>query len=326
MDNIVNCASYANGHRIANLRMEEISDVLTTDDQFVWLGLHDPDESLMKIIQEEFGLHELAIEDAHRAHQRPKIESYGDILFIVLRAVSMDEKTNMVEIGETHFFLGKNFLVSIRHRSALTFTDVRSRCESTPHLLQKGPGFVLYAIMDYIVDQYFPIIDSLSQELDKLEDQIFVEKLNINTTENIYRLKSKLIEIKRISFPVIDICNRLMRFDSDTLIHDDIRLYFRDVYDHAIRINEMIDSSKEQLTSALEANLSLTSIYQNDISKKFAGWAAIIGVPTMLAGIYGMNFDQMPELHWRYGYPAIILLIIGLCLSLYWYFKKSNWL
>ncbi|WP_243349969.1 magnesium/cobalt transporter CorA [Parabacteroides sp. FAFU027] len=326
MDNIVNCASYANGKRIENLKLEDISEVLAKEDQFVWLGLRDPDEALMKQLQEEFGLHELAIEDAHRAHQRPKIESYGDILFIVMRAIALDENNNQVEIGETHFFLGQNFLVSIRHRSSLTFVDVRSRCETTPHLLQKGPGFVLYAIMDYIVDQYFPVIDFLSEELDKLEDQIFAEKLNTNITENIYRLKSKLIEIKRVSFPLIDICNKLMRFDTDPLIHDDIKLYFRDIYDHAVRINEMIDSAKEQLTSALEANLSLTSIYQNEISKKFAGWAAIIGIPTMMAGIYGMNFEYMPELHWRYGYPAILFFIIGLCMVLYWFFKRSKWL
>ena len=170
MDNIVNCACYANGKRIENLKLEDISEALAKEDQFVWLGLRDPDEALMKQLQEEFGLHELAIEDAHRAHQRPKIESYGDILFIVMRAIALDENNNQVEIGETHFFLGQNFLVSIRHRSSLTFVDVRSRCETTPHLLQKGPGFVLYAIMDYIVDQYFPVIDFLSEELDKLED------------------------------------------------------------------------------------------------------------------------------------------------------------
>lgn len=326
MDNVVNCAVYAHGQRVENLKLEDISRALAKEDQFVWLGLRDPDEVLMKIIQEEFNLHELAIEDAHRAHQRPKIESYGDILFIVLRAITIDEKSNQLEIGETHFFLGKNFLVSIRHRSSLTFTDVRSRCETTPLLLQKGPGFVLYALMDFIVDQYFPVIDYLSEELNKLEDQIFIEKLNTNATESIYRLKSKLIDIKRISFPLIDICNKLMRFDADALIHEEIKLYFRDIYDHAIRINEMIDSTKEQLTSALEANLALTSIYQNEISKRFAGWAAIIGIPTMIAGIYGMNFEYMPELHWHYGYPAILFFIIGLCLVLFWIFRKSKWL
>jgi magnesium transporter len=325
-NSIVNCASYANGHRLANLELENINAALAADDQFVWLGLRDPDEKLMKIIQKEFGLHELAVEDAHRAHQRPKIEAYGDTLFIVMKALSLNTNEEQVEIGETHFFLSKNFLISIRHMSSLSFVNVRNRCETTPHLLQKGPGFVLYAIMDYIVDQYFPIIDFQAEELDKLEDEIFQKKYNKETTEKIYTLKKRLVEIKRVSFPLIDICNRLMRFDTDNLIHDDIKLYFRDVYDHAIRINEMIDSAREQLTSALEANLSLTSINQNEISKQFAGWAAIIGIPTMIAGVYGMNFEYMPELHWRYSYPAVISGIFILCGVLYIYFKKSKWL
>ncbi len=329
MDSIVNCAVYSDGCRIENIELEDISEALSKEDQFVWLGLREPDENLINIVKQEFNLHELAIEDAHRAHQRPKIESYDDTYFLVLHTIQMNEEEGVQEekqfkIGETHFFLGQNFLISIRHGSSLAYTEVRSRCEKTPKLLRKGPGFVLYAVMDFIVDHYFPILDLLEEELDDLEDKIFNEKFKRETPAHIYRLKSKLNEIKRTVLPLIDICNQLMRFDSD-LIHEDIRPYFRDIYDHAIHINEMVDNAKEQLTMALEANFSMTSIYQNEVSKKFAGWAAIIGVPTMLAGIYGMNFAYMPELQWRYGYPVILIIILGVSISLYWFFKRSGW-
>lgn len=325
MDGIVNCAVYSDGRRTENIELKDISEALAKEDQFVWLGLREPNEDLMSEVQREFSLHELAIEDAHRAHQRPKIESYGDSYFIVLRTIQMNEEEKQMEFGETHFFLGQNFLISIRHGSSLAYTEVRSRCEKTPKLLRKGPGFVLYAVMDYIVDHYFPIIDLLEEELDGLEDKIFKDRFNRETPAHIYRLKCKLNEVKRTILPLIDICNELMRFDSD-LLHEDIRPYFRDIYDHTIHINEMVDSAKEQLSTALEANFSMTSIYQNEVSKKFAGWAAIIGVPTMLAGIYGMNFAYMPELQLHYGYPAILILILCLCIGLYYFFKRSDWL
>lgn len=324
MKHVVNCATYLDGNRIEDIELQDISEALLVEKQFVWLGLRDPDEELMGQIKEEFGLHELAIEDAHRAHQRPKIESYGDVYFIVLRNAQMNEEHNKIEFGETHFFIGKNFLISIRHNSSVAYNNVRTRCESTPHLLAKGPGFVLYAVMDFIVDQYFPIIDVLEQRLDKLEGKIFNQKFRNETPAQIYQLKCKLIEVKRAIMPLIDICNQLMRFDSD-LIHDEIRPYFRDVYDHAIRINEMVDSVKEQLSSALEANFSVASMAQNEVSKKFAGWAAIIGVPTMIAGVYGMNFAYMPELQWRYGYFAVLGLIVSSCVALYLVFKRSGW-
>ncbi|MDP4207458.1 MAG: magnesium/cobalt transporter CorA [Bacteroidota bacterium] len=325
MRGIINCAVYSNGHRTENIELKDIGRVLSKEGQFVWVGLYEPDEELMNELRKEFALHELAIEDAHRAHQRPKIEAYNDTYFVVLRTAQMNEEQAEINFGETHFFLGQNFIISIRHSSSLAYADVRTRCESTPKLLSKGPGFVLYAIMDFIVDQYFPIIDRLEQELEELEDKIFKEKFKRETPAHIYRLKCKLNEVHRAVLPLIDICNQLMRFDSE-LIHEDIRPYFRDIYDHTIRINEMANNDKEQLTSALEANFSMTSIYQNEVSKKIAGWAAIIGVPTMLAGIYGMNFENMPELHWHYGYPIVLLLIVFLCSILYWLFKRSDWL
>lgn len=322
-DSVVNCVAYCDGHSAGNVQLDDISEVLKQPDRFIWIGLYEPDKEMLDRIQREFGLHELAIEDAHRAHQRPKLEAYGDTMFIVLRTVQMIDRR--IELGETHFFLGTNFIISIRHGSSLPYTGVRARCESTPQLLRKGPGFALYAVMDSIVDQYFPIIDYLEEEVETLEEKIFHEKYRRETTTKIYKLKRQLMSVKRSVSPLIDICNRLMRFDLK-LIDEETRPYFRDVYDHAVRINEMVDNSRELLSAALEANLSMTSISQSEVSKRFAGWAAIIGVPTAIAGVYGMNFEYMPELQTKWGYPAVLVVIVGVCTFLYFRFKKSGWL
>jgi magnesium transporter len=322
---VVNSAAYYDGRRVANVEIHDISEVLKQPDQFVWIGLHEPGAEMLGQIQREFGLHDLAIEDAHRAHQRPKLEAYGDSLFIVLRTAQRNDERHRIDFGETHFFIGCNFLVSVRHGSSLPYTEVRARCESTPHLLRKGPSFALYALMDSIVDQYFPVIDALEQELEALEEKVFGEQTSRETTAQIYKLKRELLEVKRAVSPLIDICNRLMRFDLE-LIPEDARLYFRDVYDHAVRINEIVDNVRELLNTALEANFSLISIAQNDVSKRFAGWAAIIGVPTMIAGIYGMNFKFMPELNWLYGYPLALALTLGSSGLLFLLFKRSGWL
>ncbi|MBL7858578.1 MAG: magnesium/cobalt transporter CorA [Cyclobacteriaceae bacterium] len=324
MDAIVNCAAYCEGRRVSSVEIDEISEVLKQPDKFVWVGLHEPDEELLRKVQHEFGLHDLAIEDAHRAHQRPKLEAYGDTLFVVLRTAQVNDHQH-IEFGETHFFLGSNFIVTVRHGSSLAYTDVRARCESTPKLLQNGPGFALYAVMDAIVDQYFPVIDALEEMLGDLEDNIFDEKFRRETTAQIYQLKRQLLDVKRAVSPLIDICNRLMRFDL-ALIKEETRPYFRDVYDHSIRINEMVDNARELLSTALEANFSLISISQSDVSKRFAGWAAIIGIPTMVAGVYGMNFKHMPELDWQWGYPVIMTITFSACAGLYILFRRSGWL
>jgi magnesium transporter len=325
MEAVINCAAYSKGRRVSNIRINEISDVLKQSDKFVWIGLHEPDEELLQQVQQEFGLHDLAIEDAHSAHQRPKLETYGESLFIVLRTAQMNTKERRVEFGETHFFLGENFIVTVRHGSSIAYTDVRNRCERAPDLLQKGPGFALYAVMDSIVDQYFPVIEAMEAELEVVEEKIFGEKPSRATTEHIYQLKREFLEIKRAVLPLIEICNKLMRFDL-AMIPEDTRPYFRDVYDHSLRINEMVDNSRELLSGALEANFSMISISQSDVSKKFAGWAAIIAVPTMIAGIYGMNFQSIPELHWTWGYPFALGLIITACVLLFLFFKRSGWL
>lgn len=319
---IVDCAEYCEGKRVAKVDIAHINEVLKKPNRFIWIGMQEPDDAMLKTIQMEFGLHDLAIEDALRAHQRPKIETYADTLFVVLRTVQIKE--GHVDLGETHFFVGHNFIVTVRHGSSITYVDVRARCESTPHLL-RGPAFALYALMDAIVDQYFPVINALEDDLTAIEENIFHEKLRRDNTAKIYYLKRQLLDVKRSVSPLIDICNRLMRFDLN-FIDQETKPYFRDIYDHAVRINEMVDNSRELLSAALEANLSMVSISQNEIAKRFAGWAALIGVPTMIAGIYGMNFTYMPELQWEWSYPVVIAGTSGICLFLYLRFKKSGWL
>lgn len=323
---VVNCVAYADGSRVADVAVEDISEVIRVPGQFVWIGLLEPDDALLRQVQEEFGLHDLAIEDALRAHQRPKLEEYGDGLFVVLRTARLtDGDEAHIALGETHVFIGPNYVVSVRHGASLSYAEVRKRCETTPHLLRKGPGFVLYALMDFVVDHYFPIVEALEDRLDTVEEEIFSGQPDRGAIERIYELKRDLLILKRAVSPLVDICNRLMRFDLAT-IPEDTRPYFRDVYDHAIRINEAIDTLRELVTSALEAKLSLVSVAQSDTTKQLAAWAAIIAVPTMIAGIYGMNFEYMPELHWRWGYPAVLAVMLSACGLLYRAFKRAGWL
>jgi magnesium transporter len=323
MPMVVNCAAYAEGVKISDVPLDDIDEVLKQHDRFVWIGLHEPDERLLRKIQEEFALHDLAVEDAHSAHQRPKLEEYGDSLFIVLRTAQLED--GRIAFGETHIFVGPRYVVTVRHGASLSYAEVRTRCESTPHLLRKGPGFVLYALMDFVVDRYFPIVDALEDELETIEEEIFGSQFSQATTERIYELKRELVSVKRAVAPLVDICNRLVRYDLN-LVPEDSRVYFRDVYDHVIRINETVDNLRELLTTALEANLSLVAVRQNEVMKQLAAWAAILAVPTAIAGVYGMNFEVMPELRWRFGYPLVLVAIVGACAFLHWRFRKAGWL
>ena len=324
MKEIINCAAYSKGNRVADIALSKVHEVLKENNQFVWIGLHEPSENTLSQVQVEFGLHDLAVEDAHKAHQRPKLELFGDTLFVVLRTAQMNQDRH-IEFGETHFFVGENFIVIVRHGSSVSYAEVRSRCENIPHLLSKGQGFVFYAVMDFIVDHYYPVVDEMEQGLQEIEDKIFKEKPSRETTEQIYQLKRELLEVKRAVTPLIEVCNRLMRFDIKC-ISEETRPYFRDVYDHVIRISDMIENTRELLNTAMEANFSLISISQNDVSKRFAGWAAIIAVPTMVAGFYGMNFKFMPQVEWEFGFYAIVSLTLVACVFLYFLFRRSGWL
>jgi magnesium transporter len=322
---VIDCAAYCSGARVENLGLDQIRGSLIQDDRFVWLGLYEPEKDVLRQVQQQFGLHDLAIEDAYNAHQRPKLELYESSLFVVLRTAHLSHAPRHLEFGETHVFLGRNYVVTVRHGSLRSHIGVRQRCESTPHLLAKGPGYVLYALMDFVVDQYLPIVQQIEEEVEALEDIIFTMTDTGDATARIYQLKRDLLSLRRTTAPLVEVCNRLMRFDLPH-VPEDTRVYFRDVYDHVVRLNETIDAQRELLTTALEAHLSLMSHAQNEHMKRITAWAAMIAVPTMIAGIYGMNFRNMPELNWAYGYHASILVMISACVALYVGFKRSGWL
>ena len=322
---VIDCAAYARGTRAAALTVDQIQGALACEDQFVWIGLYEPDQSLLRQVQQQFGLHDLAIEDAINAHQRPKLELYEDSVFIVLRTAQRVASTGRLEFGETHVFLGRNYIITVRHGSIRSHVGVRQRCEATPHLLAQGPGYVLYSLMDFIVDQYLPIVREIEEEVQELEGVVLDDPTASDATARIYLLKRDLVALRRAVSPLADVCNRLLRFDIPH-IPADTRPYFRDVYDHIMRLNESIDAQRELLTSALEAHLSLMTVAQNEHMKRITAWAAMIAVPTMIAGIYGMNFEGMPELLWRYGYVFSLVAMVVSCLGLYVGFKRSRWL
>ncbi len=323
MTMVVGCAAYEDGRKIADLDIDHLDAFETGKGRFVWIGLHEPSQELLQKVQRRFALHELAIEDAQHAHQRPKLEVYGEALFMVLQTAQRVEHST--QFGETHVFAGRGYVITVRHGPSSSYKEVRSRCESTPRMLKKGEDFVLYAIMDFIVDNYMPVVDAMEAEIDELEDDVFTHAFRRNTVEQIYQLKRDLLALRRTVAPVVDIANRLMRFDLP-VIDKDTHPYFRDVLDHAIRVNDGVDYLRELLNSALEVNLLLASVDQSEVTKKLASWAAILAVPTAVAGIYGMNFDFMPELRSPYGYPAVMLVILGVCSFLYWRFKRTRWL
>jgi magnesium transporter len=322
---VIDCAAYARGARVADVGIEQIPTALARSDAFVWLGLYEPDQALLSKIQLQFGLHDLAVEDAVKAHQRPKLERYEDSLFIVLRTVQRAAGSAKLEFGETHVFLGQNYVVTVRHGSLRSHIGVRQRCETKPSLLGMGPGYVLYAIMDFVVDQYLPIVEQIEESVQDLEETVFGEPTTGNASAEIYGLKRDLVALRRAVSPLVDMCNRLMRFDIPH-IPDEARPYFRDVYDHVVRLNESIDAQRELLTTALEAHLSLVATAQNEHMKRITAWAAIIAVPTMIAGIYGMNFVNMPELQWRFGYFVTLGAMALGCAGLYFGFRRSGWL
>ena len=323
---IVNCAAYAEGRKVADIPLDQAGEWSVREGHFVWIGLYEPSEDEMKLVQAELDLHDLAVEDAHRAHQRPKLEEYDNGLFVVLRAAHWNEEKRTIDRGETHVFVGPRYVVSVRHGDTGSYALVRERCEISPEHLALGPGFVLYAIMDFVVDSYFGVIDHFEDRVGKLEEAIFADVSQRDIARRIYDSKRRLIVIKRAVLPLVEVCNRLVRYDSHQLVPEAVRPYFRDVYDHVVRINESVDSLRDLLASALDANLAMTSIRQNEVMKQLASWAAILAVPTLLAGIWGMNFEFMPETKKDWGYPLALTSIAGVMLFLYSRFKRAGWL
>ena len=320
---LINCVAYENGSRLADLPIEEISDYLARPDCFVWVALCDATPEELDTMKEEFALHELAVEDARHGHQRPKIEDYGDSLFVVMHLLDLTKAG--FHVGEVHVFVGKNYVLSVRNRSQQHFLAVRERCEREPHLLRQGAGFVLYALMDATVDRYFPVAERLESELEEIEAQIFVKGNARTNIKRLYELKTRIMQLKHAVAPLVEESGKLFGGRAPAVCASS-REYFRDVYDHLTRINTSIDNVRETIGTAIQVNLSMVAIEESEDNKKLAAWAGIFAVATAFAGIWGMNFKAMPELDWEYGYPVALVLITLTCLFLYLRFKRAGWL
>lgn len=321
---VVNCSYYDAQGKRRSLDLDSISDVLQDDqDGFVWVGLYEPDEAVLLKLQEEFGLHDLAIEDTRKAHQRPKVENYGSSLFVVVHTAQVvDER---IRYGETHAFLGRRYLVTVRHGASLSYAPVRARLERDPELLTMGPSFCLYAVLDAVVDNYLPITDSFRDTLDLLEKDIFSESYKRRTVIRLYELKRELNKMRLAVAPMHDSLAQIQR-NQGLLIHDEVKLYMRDVLDHAARISDAIDTLREMLGTALSVNLSLVTLAQGETVKRLGAWAALLAAPTLITSWYGMNFKFMPELDGRFAYPLLITSVGVVCVVLYRLFKRARWL
>ena len=324
---LVNCAAYQDGRKLADIPVSEISEYVTRPDCFVWVALVDPTQEELDEMAVEFSLHPLAVEDARKGHQRPKIEEYDDSLFAVLHTVAMTDADPAapLDTGEVDIFIGRNYILSVRSHTQKGFSDVRARCEREPELLRNGSGFVFYALMDAVVDRYFPIIDMLESELEQIEENIFGRQSARSNIMSLYALKQKLMLLKHAVDPLMEATGKLYG-GRVPHICSGMGEYFRDVYDHLHRIHETIEGIREMLTTAIQVNLGMISLAENEDTKKLAAWAAIIAVPTMVAGIYGMNFKNMPELEWQYGYFASLVVMAIADVYLYFRFKKARWL
>ena len=321
---VVNLAAYdSSGRRLPPISVDQISDVLERPDTFVWMGLHEPDESLLVKLQEEFGLHDLAIEDAHHAHQRPKIDVYGDSLFIVLR--TGQEVDFKCRFGETHAFLGKRFLLTIRHGPSLSYAPVRARCEREPELLALGPSYAFYAVFDYVIDNFQPIVRAFQGELQALESAVFENEFKRGTIERLYNLRRELVRLRLAISPAQDISSQLVQFHPG-FIRDEVRPYFRDVHDHVVRVKEQSDAMNEMVSAAMNVNLAMVSVGQGEVVKRLAGWAALLAAPTLIASWYGMNFRHMPELGGRWSYAVVAGVTAAVCVVLYRVLKRARWL
>jgi magnesium transporter len=320
---LVNCVAYQEGTKLSDISKEDISEYLKRPDCFVWVGLKDPTPGELEEMREEFALHELAVEDARHGHQRPKIEEYGNSLFAVLQTVEIKEAE--LHVGEVDIFVGPNYILSVRLHTERGFADVRARCEREPHLLKHGAAYVFYALMDTVVDRYFPILDALESELEKIEEQIFLRNTARSNIEALYALKRSLMILKHAVDPLMEAVSKLYG-GRVPQICSGMGEYFRDVFDHLQRLHATIEGIRDMQTTAIQVNLGMISLNETEVTKKLAAWAAIIGVPTMIAGIYGMNFKNMPELEWVWGYPVSVAIMVAIDIWLYFQFKKVKWL
>jgi magnesium transporter len=322
---IVDCAIYEAGHRRDGVvGLEHAYDERRKEDTFVWIGLYEPTEEEFDSLAKEFELHPLAVEDAIHAHQRPKLEVFDDMVLLVLKTARYVDPEEVVELGELLVFLGHDFLITVRHGEASSLKPVREALEADPERLRRGPGAALHAILDRVVDDYGPAIEGLQTDIDEVEAELF-SGARSNPAERIYRLLREVLAFRRASAPLVDPIEKLAAGHYKQ-VDPTIRDYFRDVNDHLIRARDQLDSMHDLLSSSLQANLAQVAVRQNEDMRRISGWVAIIAVPTMIAGIYGMNFEHMPELTWTFGYPLVLALMVVICTTLYRYFKRSGWL
>jgi magnesium transporter len=322
---ILDCAVYREGQRReGDLALAEAGEASQADGAFVWIGVYEPSEEEFDAVAREFDLHELAVEDAVVAHQRPKLEQYGETLFMVLKTIRYVEEDETVEGGEILVFVDRDFVVTVRHGQASALGPVRRRCDARQDLLQHGPGAVLYAIVDRIVDDYEPVVHALEVDIAEVERSVFAPD-RTNPAERIYALERQVLEFHRAVAPLGHAVDQLAHSEHE-LIDPELRAYFRDVHDHLLRTAGHVSGFRELLASILQANLTQVTVRQNSDMRKISAWVAIAAVPTLLAGIYGMNFKDMPELASPLGYPTVIGVMLVVCGTLYWRFRRSGWL
>jgi magnesium transporter len=320
---LINCVAYQDGKRMAEIRPDEIHRYLAMPGCFVWVALLERDRATLDQMRAQFGLHPLAVEDAQNGHQRPKIEDYGDSLFVVLHLLEQDG--DGLHVGEVDVFAGPNYILTIRSHAEKGFQAVRARAEGEPELLKLGSGYVLYALVDAVVDRYFPLLDALETELEAIEDRIFADSSPRENVEALYGLKQELGVFRHAVAPLLEAVDNLYGARAPRICAD-MRDYFRDVSDHLQRLNQTIESIRDTIATAIAVNLSMISLQENETMKRLAAYGALIAVPTMIAGIYGMNFEHMPELGLKYGYATVVALMAGIDAWLFWRLRRAKWL
>jgi magnesium transporter len=320
---LISCVAYQNGEKLADIEPNDIHKYIERPDCFVWVALFEPDARTLELMQAEFDLHPLAVEDAQHGHQRPKLEEYGDMLFVVLHMIEPGESE--LRVGEVDIFVGRNFILSVRSGVEKGFRDVRARCEKEPELLRRGPGYVLYALIDAVVDRYFPVLQTIETGLERIEEQIFADTSPRANIEALYALKQRLMALRHAVTPLLESLGNISGARVPGVCSG-MQEYFRDVSDHLQRLNQTIESIRETASTAISVNLSMINLQESENMKRLAAYAALIAVPTLIVGIYGMNFDHMPELRWRYGYAIVWGVMIAIDGYIFYRLRKSKWL
>jgi magnesium transporter len=320
---LVNCVAYKDGKKLADIDRSQIRTYLTQPGTFVWVAMRDTTDAELEEMSREFDLHELALEDARHGHQRPKIEEYGSEIFTVLHVV--EPHGEELRVGEVNIFTGRNYVLSVRNRSEQGFLGVRARCEREPELLQHGSGYVLYALIDAVVDRYFPVLDAIETELEAIEERIFANAAPRANIEALYYVKQKVTTLKHAAGPMLDAIGKLYGGRVPPVCAG-LGDYFRDVYDHLVRLNQSLDSMRDTINTAIQVNLAMITIGESEVTKRLAAYAALVAVPTMIAGVYGMNFKHMPELEWEYGYYVVVGMMVALDTLLFMRFRRAGWI